>query len=234
MLRKHSVSALALLLAFAKCAPQPRPSVLLTPQTRLGLGEGYGRGIVAATARHMRFELTVPAHVIVLRVTEAGIDQVSPSWGHDPAVASGAHVVTADVPRSGESRVSATPVDLSSISGSLPCVPFLDPNLNAKPDPGCVSRSSPRESPPQPSGRPQQRLSVDELGYWLLIVSDARTPAEELKIRLREFESDESEDSDDTPLLRIVQQLPGVLVGGRTTNWAAYYVGFAEVRSASH
>ncbi len=199
MLRKHSVSALALLLAFAECAPQPRPSVLLTPQTRLGLGEGYGRGIVAATARHMRFELTVPAHVIVLRVTEAGIDQVSPSWGHDPAVASGAHVVTADVPRSGESRVSATPVDLSSISGSLPCVPFLDPNLNAKPDPGCVSRSSPRESPP-----------------------------------LREFESDESEDSDDTPVLRIVQQLPGVLVGGRTTNWAAYYVGFAEVRSASH
>ncbi len=81
---------------------------------------------------------------------------------------------------------------------------------------------------------PQQRLSVDELGYWLLIVSDARTPAEELKIRLREFESDESEDSDDTPVLRIVQQLPGVLVGGRTTNWAAYYVGFAEVRSASH
>ncbi len=176
MVRTHGVSALPLLLALAGCARAPAPSVLLTPQTRFGLGEGYGRGIVAANAQRMRFELATPPP-------------------------------------------GAT---------SLPCVPILDANLNPKPDPSCASRAGPRESPPQPSGR-AQRLAVDELGYWLLIVSDARTPADELKFRLQDFEAGELDDAEDTPLLVIMQLLPGVLVGGRTTNWAAYYVGFAEV-----
>ncbi|PYO88211.1 MAG: hypothetical protein DMD66_08165 [Gemmatimonadetes bacterium] len=65
--------------------------------------------------------------------------------------------------------------------------------------------------------------ALNDIGYWLLIVSDTRTPPDELKHRLGQIESA------DTPLLTLVQELPGVLVGGRTTNWAAYYVGFAEV-----
>jgi len=145
-------------------------------------------------------------------------------------LSSGAHLVTAIEPIR-VSRFPAPPADLGSISLSLPCVPILDANLNSKPDPSCASRAVPRESPPQPSGR-AQRLAVDELGYWLLIVSDARTPADELKFRLRDFETGELDDAEDTPLLVIMQLLPGVLVGGRTTNWAAYYVGFAEVTTA--
>ncbi len=192
MVRNLPLSMLALLITVDGCARSPAPSLLLTPQTRFGLGEGYGPGIITVNARAMRFELVTAAHVIVLRVTEDGIEQVSPNSSRDPAVARGLHWVKVAPERRPVDVVGPDPADFQSGPGSLSCVPVLDPNLNAKPDPSCVERV-------------------------------ARTPPDELKHRLGHIESA------DTPLLTLVQELPGVLVGGRTTNWAAYYVGFAEV-----
>jgi hypothetical protein len=211
-------------LAFAGCARHaidPVVPLVLTPQTRFGLGEGYGPGIVAASAHGMRFELAMPAHAIVLRVTEEGIEQVSPTGGHDPATAPGTYSVRAVGPASGRPPMSAAvSADFSSDPGSLSCVPVLDANLPAKPDPSCVARAVARESPSVRSGPPSTRESEDERGYWLLIVSDTRTPAAELAYRLVQL------DFEDTSLLTTVLELPSALVGSRTTNWAAYYVGF--------
>jgi hypothetical protein len=231
MLRNLPVSVLALLLAAASCArhtiPHAIPPLALTPQARFGLGEGYGPGIVAASARGMRFALAMPAHAIVLRVTEDGVEQVSPTWGHDPAAAPGAYSVRAVGPTSGRPPMSApVAADFSSDPGSLSCVPVLDPNVPAQPDPSCVSRTVARESRSVRSGAPSSRESDDERGYWLLIVSDTRTPAAELEYRLAQL------DFDDTPLLTTVLELPSALIGGRTTNWAAYYVGFGFAVSA--
>jgi hypothetical protein len=223
MVRNLPLSMLALLIAADGCARSPAPSLLLTPQTRFGLGEGYGPGITAVNARAMRFELLTAAHVIVLRVTEDGIEQVSPNSGRDPAVARGPHWVKVAADRGPVDVAGPDPADFQSGPGSLSCVPVLDPNLNAKPDPSCVERVSSRQTRPRTSGPVRLSDAINDIGYWLLIVSDALTPPDELKHRLGQIESA------DTPLLTLVQELPGVLVGGRTTNWAAYYVGFAEV-----
>jgi len=227
MVRKLPLSMLALLIAVDGCARSPGPALLLTPQTQFGLGEGYGPGIIAVNARAMRFELAMPAHVIVVRVTEDGIEQVSPNSGRDPPIARGPHWVKVAPDRHPIDIAGPDPADFSSGPGSLSCVPVLDPNLNAKPDPTCVERVSTRETGSRTAGPVRLGGSVNDIGYWLLIVSDARTPADELKHRLGRIESA------DTPLLTLVQELPGALVGGRTTKWAAYYVGFAEVASRS-
>src|SRR5207245_8214187 len=130
------------------------------------------------SAHEMRFELALPAHAIVLRVTEDGVEQVSPTSGHDPATAPGAYSVSAVGPTSGRPAMSApVAADFSSDPGSLSCVPVLDPNLPAKPDPSCVSRAVARESPTVRSGAPSSRESDDERGYWLLVVLDTRTTA---------------------------------------------------------
>ena len=231
MIQRARCSVLALLVGVGGCAGSNAPALLLTPQTRTGLGEGYGPGIVSASARAMRFQLAIPAHVIVLRVTEDGVERVSPRAGNDPTERPGLHGVSALTTRRRD--VTGTNLaDFSSGPGSLSCVPVLDPNLNAKPDPTCVERvAASTGSRPFATTREGQ-LKVNEIGYWLLIVSDVRTTPEELRLRLRGFESNELEEAvDDASLLTVVQQLPGVLVGGRTTNWAAYYVGFAEVRT---
>ena len=224
---------LAVLTSVAGCARSSAPTLLLTPQTRVGLGEGYGPGIVSANARAMRFELATRAHVIALRVTQDGIQQVSPGLmaGRERTIEPGTHWVKVAEPGRRRDATGLDPADLPSGRASLSCVPILDPNLNAKPDPGCVERVA-RDSGPRPltvgrDGRPK----VSELGYWLLIVSDARTTADELRTRLLGYEANEDQ-PDDFSLLAVVQELPGILVGGRTTNWAAYYVGFAEVHTA--
>src|SRR4029077_6859333 len=181
------------------CARSPAPSLLLTPQTRFGLGGGYGPGILAVNALAMRFELPTAAHVSGLRVTEDGIDQVSPNSGRDPAVARGPHWVKVAADRGPVDVAGPDPADFQSGPGSLSCVPVLDPNLNAKPDPSCVERVSSRQTRPRTSGPVRLRDAINDIGYWLLIVSDALTPPDELKHRLGQIESA------DTPLLTLVQ-----------------------------
>lgn len=223
---------LAVGMGLGGCARSHPPVLLLTPQTRFGLGETYGPGIVSASARAMRYQLEMPAHVIVLRVTEDGVEQVSPTSANDPTEKPGLHSVSAPRPRRRD-VAGVNLADLSTPPGSLSCVPVLDPNLNAKPDPTCVDRvAAATASQPVAVSRDGQ-LQVNEVGYWLLIASDARTAAEDLRVRLRGFEAREEDEPEAATLLSIVQELPGLLVGGRTTSWAAYYVGFAEVRTAT-
>ncbi|PYO88212.1 MAG: hypothetical protein DMD66_08170 [Gemmatimonadetes bacterium] len=141
MVRNLPLSMLALLIAVDGCARSPAPSLLLTPQTRFGLGEGYGPGIITVNARAMRFELVTAAHVIVLRVTEDGIEQVSPNSGRDPAVARGPHWVKVAPERRPVDVAGPDPADFQSAPG-LPSRILR------------VSSASPRARPaPEPPAR---------------------------------------------------------------------------------
>ena len=62
--------------------------------------------------------------------------------------------------------------------------------------------------------------SLNDDGYWLVIVSDAQTPSSLLNIRL------ESIMLSDPPLKDALHSLPVVLVASRTAHWAAYYTMF--------
>lgn len=217
-------SLILLAIASAACARQAPLPVLLTAQSRLGLGEGFGPGIVTATARSMAFQLDAAAHVIVLRVLNDGtIEQIQPLSGGDPIVRPGAHAVTATGARvSSTSHGRVPPLGTATFGpGSLSCVPILDPNLRAKPDPACAAQERSRSASmlDQNSGPPTPSRE-DEAGYWLLIVSDAPTAPVELEARLQQL------DIDAETLVGYVREVPRALVGGRTTNWAAYYRGF--------
>jgi len=157
-------------------APLP---LVLTTQARLGLAEGFGPGIVSASAHTMSYRLDAPAHVIVLLVMDDGsIEPVQPLGRGDPVMPRGNHEVAA-----------------SDKPGIIPG-----------------------------RGRPVSLVPTSrdaEAGYWLLILSDARTLSFELESRIQAL------DIDANSLLDTVRQIPSALVGGRTTNWSAYYVGFA-------
>jgi hypothetical protein len=62
--------------------------------------------------------------------------------------------------------------------------------------------------------------SLNDDGYWLVIVSDARTPPSLLNIRLASIMLS------DPPLKDALHSLPVVLVAARTAHWAAYYTTF--------
>ena len=65
-----------------------------------------------------------------------------------------------------------------------------------------------------------QGLKSDDIGYWVLIVSDVPTAAADLNQRLAPMTFP------DSSLLAVVQHVPEALVASRTSHWAAYYVMF--------
>ena len=199
--------------AVGACSLPPPPRVILTPQNRIGLGEGYGPGIDSASAHWIRFEITAPAHVIVLRVTDAGIEQVHPSSGPDYALEPGAHSMRGCGLTLGQNR------DVAGDAYTRACERILKSDPAAKPVPTDVTPAEPVVELSET--RPARRLA-DERGYWLLIVSDVPTPARQLTHWLGLINTD-----DDSLLVTTVLALPSLLVGRRTTNWSGYYVGFA-------
>ncbi len=212
-----------LTIAFAGCARQAPLTVLLTPQSHLGLGEGFGPGIVSATSASMTLQLDAPAHVIVLRVLDNGdIEQVHPAGdGNDRLLPLGSYAFGR------ATRQPYAPNPPSVPSGPVnPCPPSFESEseLN-RPDPACwtADRAVAAGAPPAMPTRPRER----ESGYWLVIVSDLATPPRVLDARLHAL------DLDDEPLLESVVQIPSALIGGRTTNWSAFYVGFAVVPAAT-
>lgn len=186
MLRNLPLSVLALVLSAVGCARHTIPSVMLINQTRIGPAQDLGPGITGVRYNGITFELATPAHVIVLRVTNAsGIEPVRPLRSGDrSALGRGEHVVT-----------------LASATSAR--VPAGRSTYGAEAYAGYFTR-----------------LPPDDVGYWLLIVSDAPTTAGDLYQRLAPMTFP------DSTLLEVVRQLPDALVGSRTTHWVAYYVAF--------
>jgi len=205
MLRNLPVSVLALLLAVAACAPHNR-SVELAPQTRVGPAADFGPGIGDVTPSDVDLRLNVPAYVIALRVTnELGVQVVAPVSG-SPRSKPGTHYF-----RGGEKAPADT--SMRTVSSRA-----------------CTIRPDARESC---VGAPvQYRISqliqggaaADAAGYWLLVVSDAPTPALDVMRRLRLM------NLVDTSLVALVQSIPEPLIASRTSHWAAYYAAFGAPR----
>ena len=206
-------------LSIAACAHSTPLVELVTPQSHLGLGEGFGPGIISATAKSMTLQLDAPGYVIVLRVLDNDeIEQVRPAGnGNDRVVPQGSYSFVA------APRQAYAPRSASVPSGPVnPCPPSFDTESSLQRlDPACwtADRAVAAGAPQVLPTRARER----ESGYWLVIVSDAATPPQVLDARLRGLELDEGS------LLDNVVQIPSTLVGGRTTNWSAFYVGFAVV-----
>jgi len=203
MLRNMPLSVLALLAAAAGCARHPIPDVVLTPQTRIGPTEDFGPGIVEITPSDVDLILDVPAYVVALRVTrELGIQVVAPRSG-SPRSKRGAHYFRGGASSGADSSVSRA-------VSSKPCA------LRADSRDSCVGLPMPyRITQPKQGG-----ATSEAAGYWLLIVSDAPTPARDVIRRL------ELMNLADTSLVAVVRSIPEPLIAARTTRWAAYYAGF--------
>jgi hypothetical protein len=175
------------------------PATQLTAQvTRLGARDAYGPGIVGATSQQLQFELTRPAHVIVLRVDVDGtIEPVFPQ-AEDSVTqkAASRHVVAAaEFARAPEQ--AARPTD--------PVIRSAD----------ALAREGRRARPSAAGGEDQPLAAAT--AYWLLIVSDVATSAAEVQARLeatnREFPTMQAE----------LDGLTRALMGRRTRQWAAFY-----------
>src|SRR5258706_6255935 len=70
----------------------------------------------------------------------------------------------------------------------------------------------------------QGGAAADAAGYWLLVVSDAPTPALDVMRRLRLM------NLVDTSLVPLVQTIPERLIASRTSHWAPNYPAFGAPR----
>jgi hypothetical protein len=187
--------ALAPHIAWGQAGPPP-PNV-----TRLGSRTAYGPGIVAAEARRVEFELTRPAHVIVLLVDPDGsIQPVFPAYGE----------------RTTERPVGRQVVELKATPGAAQTGPEVS---HAAPP---VMRSAQQlamegeRARPRATGDDEPRVAL-VTPYWLVIVSDVPTTAEDIEQRLEamtlQFASMKAE----------LDALARALVARRTKVWAASY-----------
>ncbi len=202
MLRNLQVSVLALLLAAAGCARHTIPPVVLTPQARLGPAEDFGPGIVDVTESDVDLKLDAPAYVVALRVTnELGVQVVAPVSG-SPRSKRGTHYF-----RGG--AVSGADTSMRTVS-SKSCTVRVDSRES------CVGMPTRyRITQLKQGGAPS-----DAPGYWLLIVSDAPTPAGDVMRRLGLMNLAYLSLED------LVRSIPEPLIDSRTTHWAAYYAAF--------
>jgi hypothetical protein len=230
MLRNLTVSVLALLVVAGGCARHTIPTVVLTPQSRIGPAEEYDLTIANVTPYDVDFNLAKPGYVIALRVTEGGgVRLVAPLDGK-PRTKPGTHYLRTETVRSGgvtwveESYwtpafglqpLCTGPADKRSAMGSLGCV----------------------DAPPYGPPAEEHRVRVPVYGrawsalpgYWLVIVSDTPTAASEIWRRLATL------DRSDTSLVNFVRALPQRLIASHTANWLASYAPFGTAEDiASH
>jgi hypothetical protein len=217
MLRNMPLSVLALLLAATGCARHTIPSVVLTPQTRIGPTEDYGPGIVEATSRDVDFKLDMPAYVIAMRVTEArGVELIAPHTG-SPRSQRGAHYFRAEPLTSWREGTYSPAFDGPPLSP--PCTQPADQRATPF-TAGCVD--SPDYAPQVTRNITQLRYNSppSQVGYWLLIVSDAPTRARDLLRQVKQL------DLPNASLADRVHSIPEAMIASRTTRWAAYYAAF--------
>jgi hypothetical protein len=201
-MQRTAVSVLALLLAAASCARHTIPPVGITPQTRIGPATDFGPGIRDVTPSDVDMILEAPAYIIAMRVTkELGIQVVAPLSG-SPRSKRGGHYF-----RGGT-------------------VPPADTSTHTVSSKSCTIGSDSRESCVGVSTEyriTQLKLGgagSDAPGYWLLVVSDAPTPAREVMRRLGGM------NLADASLEALVRSIPEPLIASRTPHWAAYYAAF--------
>lgn len=169
--------------------------------SRLGSRTAFGPGIVDAAPRRVEFELTRAAHVIVLLVDpDGGIQPVFPASGE----------------RTTERAAGRQVVELNAVPGAAqtgPDVPHAPPpvmrsaqqiaNEGERARPRATGDDEPRVTPVTP--------------YWLVIVSDVPTTAEEVQERLEamnlQFSSMKAE----------LEALARGLMARRTKVWGASY-----------
>ena len=171
------------------------------PVTRLGSRTAYGPGIVGAAARRVEFELTRPAHVIVLLVDPDGsIQPVFPASGENTT----------------ERAAGRQVVELNATSGAGQAGP--EASHAAPPVMRSAQQLAREGEPARPSATGDDDPRVAPVtAYWLVIVSDVPTTADEVQERLEamtlQFSSLKAE----------LEALARALVARRTKVWAASY-----------
>ena len=163
--------------------------------TRVGSAKAFGPGIIYASVRELRFEIRVAAEVIVLQVDPSGgITPMFPSDSEPGMRPPGVHVLTAP-----------QPVDSAGSEE-----PRLGRTVATAED---LARGGRSVRPPA-AGLPD---TASVVAYWLLIVSDVPTTAQEVRAQLEsmslEYTSVESE----------LNALPAALIANRTKKWGAFY-----------
>lgn len=236
-------------LALAACAPHG-PAAPLAPlaQTRMGAAERFGPGIVSVHPNAIRFALSRPANVILLRLSAwGGMEAVHPMHSGDRTrFAAGTHMITVPVfPTSigtTPSRVApaaepplpdndqwckarynqALETSVRDSMGRVGRAPGSNPAAGAQYARCLAAARGPsrfERAIAAPASTGRRPDSVARSeGYWLLIVSDAPTGAGELRRYLAPM------DVADTEMESALELLPEALVGGRATSWAAYYI----------
>lgn len=214
--------------ALAQCAPHRSPAPLTPiPQGRIGAADVFGPGIVVASSRALRFVLARPASVIVLQVFPDGIDVITPSHSHDRTeFPAGDHRIDATVftPPLVDplSSAESTPSESRCLADYAIAVAQQPRDSLGRTIPNPASRAAlvqcqaRSRAPPAPVPGPIS-TSLPAGAYWMVIVSDVPTSARELQRRLRPMDISEGD------FATVLRELPGVLVGGRTERWAAYY-----------
>ncbi|HEV8399733.1 MAG TPA: hypothetical protein VGQ18_07830 [Gemmatimonadales bacterium] len=182
-------------------APQLAAAQGPLPVTRLGQRTTYGSGIVAASARRVEFELTRPAHVIVLLVDpDGGIQPVFPASGERTTErAAGRQVVELNAP---------TGAAQAGREGPHAAPPVMRTAQQLA--------SEGERARPSATGDDEARVAL-VLPYWLVITSDIATTAEEIQAKLEsmnlQFSSQKAE----------LEALARGLMARRTKAWAASY-----------
>ncbi|HEV8264288.1 MAG TPA: hypothetical protein VGQ06_05010 [Gemmatimonadales bacterium] len=235
---------LAVGLATVSCAP-PRRNAPLTPlpQTRLGAADLFGPGIVAASGRSVEFQLARGGHVILLHVSGDGVDLIAPLHSRDRThFAAGAHWISrpplaASVPAAPAVNPSlADDYQMCQVRTEIVALRTAQPELRdslgrvlvpASPPgvPGvgasvrCMYRGTgqPWYSRAASARAPAGQLETTR-AYWLLIVSDVKTKAADV----RRLAAGVAVDDDD--VASALATIPEAVVGGRTRNWAAYSI----------
>jgi len=215
-------------LALAGCARHTIPQVTLIPQTRLGTDD-FGPGIVSYGWAGMDFVLNATAHVIVLHVSDSrGVETAQPlRTGDRTELARGKHHVMARAFRfmSGSGGYGgSTSCTWGSISPYTDFAGAFDSTGAFRQTPSssqtydsCVRHEQASTAMFRLADGTSRGGEAPNEAYWLLIVSDVPTRADDLQERLGVMEWPGS-------AVTVVRNLPEALLGGRTTRWAAYYV----------
>ena len=169
-------------------------------QMTRGVADSFGPGFIALSSDRVQFQLTRPAHVILLWVSAGGqIDLYYPLRSGDRnARKAGRHALgTGDV---------KSPIENPTIRGAPAST---RPGQFAPATPGGTVAGS------------RVTDSTETAGYWALIVGDEPTSAAQVQDRLLPM-------SREGTVADMLERLGPILMEGRARLWAAYFAPVAK------